>query len=114
MALNPLNAIISSDLITGSVQLAKFQMGKIYQVSMIVVMAIFISNLIAFTLWPTSAVKDLRYICLGPSSLLTVANIHRQLMITTTDSFSESVGFPALALVFLFHTFLFLRNVDKG
>ena len=50
-------------------------MGKIVQVSLIVLMAILISNVLAFTLWPSSAVDDLR-----------------QLMIECTDSFSESLG----------------------
>jgi hypothetical protein len=55
--------------------LAEFKLGKIVQVSLIVLMAILISNVLAFTLWPSSAVNDLR-----------------QLMIECTDSFSESLG----------------------
>ncbi|KAG0633708.1 Fusaric acid resistance protein-like-domain-containing protein [Tuber brumale] len=55
----------------GSVQSGDFSMGKIYQVSTIVIMSIVISNLLAFTLWPTSAIGELR-----------------QLMIRSTDSFS--------------------------
>ncbi|PUU72381.1 Fusaric acid resistance protein-like-domain-containing protein [Tuber borchii] len=55
----------------GSVQSGDFTMGKIYQVSTIVIMSIVISNFLAFTLWPTSAIGELR-----------------QLMIRSTDSFS--------------------------
>lgn len=58
----------------GSVQLAEFDMGKIVQVSMIVSLAIAISNFLAFTLWPASAINDLRH-----------------LMRECMDSFSESI-----------------------
>lgn len=58
----------------GNVQLGGFELGKIYQVSTIVIMAITVSSFLALTLWPTSAVTELR-----------------QLMITSTDSFSEMV-----------------------
>ncbi|KAI5776623.1 Fusaric acid resistance protein-like-domain-containing protein [Geopyxis carbonaria] len=46
----------------GSVQRAEFKMGKIWQVSMIVAMSIVISNFLAFTLWPTSAITELRQV----------------------------------------------------
>ncbi|RPA99882.1 hypothetical protein L873DRAFT_1682405 [Choiromyces venosus 120613-1] len=55
----------------GIVQIGDFSMGKIYQVSTIVIMSIVISNFLAFTLWPTSAIGELR-----------------QLMIRSTNSFS--------------------------
>jgi hypothetical protein len=45
----------------GSVQLAQFKMGKVYQVSAIVIAAVIVSNILAFALWPTSAIKELRY-----------------------------------------------------
>lgn len=59
----------------GSIQRGDFDMGKIAQVSMILTMSIIISNLLAFTLWPSSAVSDLR-----------------QLMIECNDSFSDSLS----------------------
>ncbi|CUS15498.1 unnamed protein product [Tuber aestivum] len=63
----------------GSVQRGDFTMGKIYQVSTIVIMSIVISNFLAFTLWPTSAVGKLR-----------------QLMIRSTDSFSAMACYSPL------------------
>ena len=53
-------SIISILTKEGSVQLSRFSMGKIYQVSVIVIMAIVISNILAFTLWPTSAISEVR------------------------------------------------------
>jgi hypothetical protein len=53
-------AIITILTKEGSIQLAQFSMGKIYQVSAIVMMAIVVSNFLAFTLWPTSAIAELR------------------------------------------------------
>ncbi|CCX09460.1 Similar to Uncharacterized protein C26F1.08c; acc. no. Q10495 [Pyronema omphalodes CBS 100304] len=59
----------------GSVQRAQFNMGKIWQVSLILLMSIAISNVLAFLLWPSSAIDDLR-----------------QLMVTCFDDFSEKLG----------------------
>jgi hypothetical protein len=57
------------------VQRGEFQIGKIVQVSMILLMAIAISHTVAFTLWPSSAINDFR-----------------QMMIDTMDQISESLG----------------------
>ncbi|RPB16577.1 hypothetical protein P167DRAFT_532133 [Morchella conica CCBAS932] len=65
-------AIITILTKEGNVQRGGFTLGKIYQVSTIVVMAISISLFLALTLWATSAVTELR-----------------QLMIKSTDSFSD-------------------------
>lgn len=69
----------ATDEILGNVQLGGFTLGKIYQVSTIVIMAITMSTFLALTLWPTSAVSELR-----------------QLMITSTNSFSEMVSLDKL------------------
>jgi hypothetical protein len=60
---------------SGSIQRAQFNMGKIWQVSLILLMSIAISNVLAFLLWPSSAIDDLR-----------------QLMVTCFDDFSEKLG----------------------
>ncbi|PWW79664.1 hypothetical protein C7212DRAFT_356449 [Tuber magnatum] len=49
----------------GNVQSGDFTMGKIYQVSTIVIMSIVISNFLAFTLWPTSAIGKLRQLMIS-------------------------------------------------
>lgn len=59
----------------GSVQRAEFKLGKIGQVSIMVLMSIAISNFLAFTLWPSSAIDDLR-----------------RLMVECFDAFSESLS----------------------
>ncbi|KAF8254118.1 hypothetical protein K440DRAFT_648719 [Wilcoxina mikolae CBS 423.85] len=68
-------AIITILTKEGSVQRAEFNLGKIGQVSIILLMAIAISNFLAFSLWPSSAIDDLR-----------------QLMVECFDAFSESLG----------------------
>lgn len=66
--------VVKYFVLSGSVQRAEFKMGKIWQVSMIVAMSIVISNFLAFTLWPTSAIIELRYIyrsmydCIDPNA----------------------------------------------
>ncbi|TGZ84572.1 hypothetical protein EX30DRAFT_3064 [Ascodesmis nigricans] len=44
----------------GSIQEGEFRVGKIVQVSIIVIMSIMISTILAFVLWPSSAIADLR------------------------------------------------------
>ncbi|KAL7269959.1 hypothetical protein RUND412_007347 [Rhizina undulata] len=68
-------AIITILTKEGSVQMAVFSLGKIKQVSIIVVMAIVISNFLAFMLWPRSAISELR-----------------ELMIKSTDTFSKMLS----------------------
>lgn len=47
---------------TGHVQNGEFSIAKISQVTLMIFMAITASSLVSFTLWPSSACAELRYI----------------------------------------------------